>query len=296
MFCTQKPAYPVGHKFFDICSRKCTTQCITVLETHANVQHLSCLYMVLPMCLLCVGELKLACLPNWQCFSVTIQFTHVIHHCLSGCSDATSPGPPGSRLVLRQHIGRNAPALHAQNHTCRSPFDKDPQDWHKAETSAHAALFCMKRPTLPLSPPPPPSLPSIPLPPDPTRHGLQLEGYKYASDDQKKDLRMRFFHTHQNIHPNHVFQPIVSAPTLEDRKPRVDWTDFHTIVPVGSQDKNHSGRLDELSSLWRTSSEWHAHRRHHHSTQVVITVATAVAVILILLPENSMQICQQLEN
>lgn len=67
---------------------------------------------------------------------------------------------------------------------------------------------------------------------------------------------MRFFHTHQNIHPNHVFQPIVSAPTLEDRKPRVDWTAFHTIVPVESKDKNHSGRLDELSSLWRTSSEW----------------------------------------
>ena len=66
---------------------------------------------------------------------------------------------------------------------------------------------------------------------------------------------MRFFHTHQNIHPNHVFQPIVSAPTLEDRKPRVDWTEFHTIVPVESKDKNHSGRLDELSSLWRTSSE-----------------------------------------
>lgn len=81
-----------------------------------------------------------------------------------------------------------------------------------------------------------------------------LEGYKYASDDQKKDLRMRFFHTQQNIYPNHVFQPIVSAPTLEDRKPRVDWTEFHTVLPVKSHDRNHSGRLEELSNLWRTSS------------------------------------------
>lgn len=90
---------------------------------------------------------------------------------------------------------------------------------------------------------------------NPVWYGLQLEGYKYASDDQKKDLRMRFFHTQQNIYPNHVFQPIVSAPTLEDRKPRVDWTEFHTVLPVKSHDRNHSGRLEELSNLWRTSSE-----------------------------------------
>ena len=86
---------------------------------------------------------------------------------------------------------------------------------------------------------------------------VQLEGYKYASDDQKKDLRMRFFHTHHNIHPNHVFQPVVSAPTLEDRKPRVDWTDFHTVLPVKSEDRNHSGHLEELGSLWRTLSKLH---------------------------------------
>ncbi|KAL3145430.1 hypothetical protein ABBQ38_001675 [Trebouxia sp. C0009 RCD-2024] len=81
-----------------------------------------------------------------------------------------------------------------------------------------------------------------------------LEGYRYASDDQKKDVRMRFFHAHQNIHPNHVFQPIVSAPTVDDRKPRVDWTEFHTVLPVQSHDSNHSGQLEELTSLWRTSS------------------------------------------
>ena len=66
---------------------------------------------------------------------------------------------------------------------------------------------------------------------------------------------MRLCHAHQNIHPNHVFQPIVSAPTIEDRKPRVDWTEFHTVLPVGSHDSNHSGQLQELTSLWRTSSE-----------------------------------------
>ena len=82
---------------------------------------------------------------------------------------------------------------------------------------------------------------------------LQLEGYKYAGNDQKKDIRMRFFHTHQNIHPNHVFQPVVSPPTVDDRKPRVNWVDFHTVMPVDSMDTNHSGRLEALAGLWRTS-------------------------------------------
>ncbi len=82
---------------------------------------------------------------------------------------------------------------------------------------------------------------------------LQLEGYKYAGNDQKKDIRMRFFHTHQNIHPNHVFQPVVSPPTVDDRKPRVNWVDFHTVMPVNSMDTNHSGRLEALAGLWRTS-------------------------------------------
>ena len=64
---------------------------------------------------------------------------------------------------------------------------------------------------------------------------------------------MRFFHTHQNIHPNHVFQPVVSPPTVDDRKPRVNWVDFHTVMPVDSMDTNHSGRLEALAGLWRTS-------------------------------------------
>ena len=84
---------------------------------------------------------------------------------------------------------------------------------------------------------------------------VQLEGYKYAGDDTKKDIRMRFFHTHQNIHPNHVFQPVVSPPTADDRKPRVDWTEFHTVLPVDSLDSNHSGHLEELAGLWRTSGQ-----------------------------------------
>ena len=86
---------------------------------------------------------------------------------------------------------------------------------------------------------------------------LQLEGYKYAGDDQKKDIRMRFFHTHQNIHPNHVFQTVVSPPTVDDRKPHVDWVDFHTTVPVDSLDTNHSGNLEELAGLWRPSGHPH---------------------------------------
>ena len=56
---------------------------------------------------------------------------------------------------------------------------------------------------------------------------MQLEGYKYAGNDQKKDIRMGFFHTHQNILPTHVFQPVVTVPTPDDRKPRVDWVVAH---------------------------------------------------------------------
>ncbi|DBA66589.1 TPA: hypothetical protein ACH3X2_002245 [Trebouxia sp. C0005] len=96
---------------------------------------------------------------------------------------------------------------------------------------------------------------------------ILLEGYKYAGNDQKKDIRMRFFHTHQNIHPNHVFQPVVSSPTVDDRKPRVNWVDFHTVMPVDSMDTNHSGRLEALAGLWRTSGVSQSHSGTPYSNE-----------------------------
>ena len=84
---------------------------------------------------------------------------------------------------------------------------------------------------------------------------VQLEGYKYAGDDQKKDIKMRFFHTNNNIRANHVFHPAVSCPTPEDRKPRVDWTKFHSIIPVHQEDENHSDHLHSLMQVWRQSSK-----------------------------------------
>ncbi|KAL0049466.1 hypothetical protein WJX82_003049 [Trebouxia sp. C0006] len=96
---------------------------------------------------------------------------------------------------------------------------------------------------------------------------ILLEGYKYAGNDQKKDIRMRFFHTHQNIHPNHVFQPVVSPPTVDDRKPRVNWVDFHTVMPVDSMDTNHSGRLEALAGLWRTSGVSQRHSGTPYSNE-----------------------------
>lgn len=84
---------------------------------------------------------------------------------------------------------------------------------------------------------------------------VQMEGYKYAGDDQKKDIKLRFFHTNSNIRANHVFHPVVSCPTPEDRKPRVDWTKFHSIIPVHQEDKNHSGHLHSLMQVWRQSSK-----------------------------------------
>ena len=86
------------------------------------------------------------------------------------------------------------------------------------------------------------------------QHCLQLEGYKYAGDDQKKDIKLRFFHMNNNIRSNHVFVPAVSCPTLEDRKPRVDWTKFHATQPVHPEDDNHSNHLQFLTQVWKQSS------------------------------------------
>ncbi len=33
----------------------------------------------------------------------------------------------------------------------------------------------------------------------------------------------------------------------------MNWVDFHTVMPVESMDTNHSGRLEALAGLWRTS-------------------------------------------
>ena len=107
---------------------------------------------------------------------------------------------------------------------------------------------------------------------------VQLEGYKYAGNDQKKDIRMRFFHTHQNIHPNHVFQPVVSPPTVDDRKPRVNWVDFHTVMPVDSMDTNHSGRLETLAGLWRTSGAATLIHHPHHTLLTSLHLLASVSM------------------
>ena len=61
---------------------------------------------------------------------------------------------------------------------------------------------------------------------------------------------MRMFHTQQDVHPNHIFSPVVTAPSVSaDYKPRVDWSKFHEVVALQS-DELKSPHLEHVSKSW----------------------------------------------
>lgn len=61
---------------------------------------------------------------------------------------------------------------------------------------------------------------------------------------------MRMFHTQQDVHPNHIFCPVVTAPSNSaDYKPRVDWSNFHEVVAL-EEDELKSPHLDRVSKAW----------------------------------------------
>ena len=63
-------------------------------------------------------------------------------------------------------------------------------------------------------------------------------------------MRMRMFHTQQDVHPNHIFCPVVTAPSVSaDYKPRVDWSKFHEVVAL-EQEELKSPHLDHVSKAW----------------------------------------------
>ena len=63
-------------------------------------------------------------------------------------------------------------------------------------------------------------------------------------------MRMRMFHTQQDVHPNHIFSPVVTAPSASaDFKPRVDWSKFHEVVPLLA-DELKSPHLEHVSKAW----------------------------------------------
>jgi hypothetical protein len=63
-------------------------------------------------------------------------------------------------------------------------------------------------------------------------------------------MRMRMFHTQQDVHPNHIFSPVVTAPSVSaDYKPRVDWSKFHEVVALQS-DELKSPHLEHVSKSW----------------------------------------------
>ena len=63
-------------------------------------------------------------------------------------------------------------------------------------------------------------------------------------------MRMRMFHTQQDVHPNHVFCPVVTAPSSSaDYKPRVDWSKFHDVVAL-EQEELKSPHLENVSKAW----------------------------------------------
>ena len=62
------------------------------------------------------------------------------------------------------------------------------------------------------------------------------------------------FHTQQDVHPNHIFSPVVTAPSVSaDYKPRVDWSKFHSVVPLES-DELKSPHLEHVGKSWGTLS------------------------------------------
>ena len=63
-------------------------------------------------------------------------------------------------------------------------------------------------------------------------------------------MRMRMFHTQQDVHPNHIFSPVVTAPSISaDYKPRVDWSKFHEVTPLLTDDLK-SPHLDTVGKSW----------------------------------------------
>ena len=71
-------------------------------------------------------------------------------------------------------------------------------------------------------------------------------------------MRMRMFHTQQDVHPNHIFCPVVTAPSSSaDYKPRVDWSKFHEVVAL-EEDELKSPHLEHVSKAWGalSSTSW----------------------------------------
>ena len=63
-------------------------------------------------------------------------------------------------------------------------------------------------------------------------------------------MRMRMFHTQQDVHPNHIFCPVVTAPSSSaDYKPRVDWSNFHEVIAL-EQEELQSPHLQHVSKSW----------------------------------------------
>ena len=77
----------------------------------------------------------------------------------------------------------------------------------------------------------------------------QVEGYMYSMAQNR--MRMRVYHTKDDVHPNHIFMPIVSPPSAShDFKPRVDWENFHQLMPLEPKSARHSAPLERLSRVW----------------------------------------------
>lgn len=63
-------------------------------------------------------------------------------------------------------------------------------------------------------------------------------------------MRMRMFHTQSDVHPNHIFCPVVTAPSSSaDYKPRVDWSKFHEVIAL-EQEELQSPHLQHVSRAW----------------------------------------------
>ncbi|KAL3154506.1 hypothetical protein ABBQ32_013968 [Trebouxia sp. C0010 RCD-2024] len=75
-----------------------------------------------------------------------------------------------------------------------------------------------------------------------------VEGYMYSMGTNR--MRMRMFHTQSDVHPNHIFCPVVTAPSSSaDYKPRVDWSKFHEVIAL-EQEELQSPHLQHVSRAW----------------------------------------------
>lgn len=80
---------------------------------------------------------------------------------------------------------------------------------------------------------------------------------------------MRMFHTEQDVHPNHIFCPVVTAPSMSaDYKPRVDWSKFHDVVAL-EQEELKSPHLAHVSKAWGALSSESFRLLEHLSLPVV---------------------------